>query len=165
MSKEHLVPAAILAGFAMVAIAVYFGLKGAPARPPVQVASPAPTSAALEPPPRPAALPLGPPEPPSALREAVEADAKKAVAAERSATFVTRCWAPAIAAKPQPAASRYSLQMTFDATGKEIARGLSEIRGVDSRPDVAQCLRGLPIGLTVPARGATVQVTLELSFP
>ena len=100
----------------------------------------------------------------SELRAKVEASAVKAFEAER-ANFRKTCWEPAIKEKPEPASSKFVFNVTFDgATGKEISRGVNELRG-ESRSDVAQCLRMLPIGVGIEPAGANVNVDVPILFP
>jgi hypothetical protein len=107
---------------------------------------------------------MGMPAVPAEVKTKVEERATKALEAER-ATFVKTCWEPAIKAKPTPATSKYIFNMTFDgATGKEIGRGISELRG-ESRPDVGQCLRGLAMGLVIQPPGANVNVDVTITLP
>jgi hypothetical protein len=67
--------------------------------------------------------------------------------------------------EPLPAKAKYSVQLNFDAQGKEVTRGISEVGRAESRPDVAQCLRTLPMGISVPAPGAALQVVVLVEFP
>jgi hypothetical protein len=107
---------------------------------------------------------LGMPAIPSELRAKVEAQATKALEEQRP-TFLKTCWEPAVKANPTPAKSKYTFNMTFDgATGKELSRGISETRG-ESRGDVGQCLRGLPIGLTIEPPGTNVNIDISINLP
>jgi hypothetical protein len=65
----------------------------------------------------------------------------------------------------EPATSKYLVRSTFDASGREIARGVSELRGEPSRADVARCLRELPLDLEPGPLGASVSLELDLAFP
>lgn len=154
-------PAAILIGSVIIAAGLYLGMQRA-APPPLAPATavevtPAPATSprAVVPPTRPVAL--------TDLRRRVEADAAKALEARR-ADFVQRCWEPSRRKNPAPPAAKYIFDMSFDESGKEIARGISEVRGMD-RPDAAQCLRMLPLGINVPAPGAHVGVEVEMILP
>lgn len=61
--------------------------------------------------------------------------------------------------------ARVTFNVTYDASGREIARGISEDRRAPA-PEVAACLRELPIGsLAVPAPGAVVGVRALLTLP
>ncbi|MGK3963069.1 hypothetical protein WMF38_02635 [Sorangium sp. So ce118] len=176
MQKELMTPAAILLGSLIIAAGLYFGLQQpAPsAAPPPASAearaasapAPAETSAAAGAPPQPlprpaAAVPSS--ALPSELYERVAADATSALEARRP-LFVKQCWEPSLKKNPAPARARYLFNMTFDESGKEIARGISEVRGMD-RPDAAHCLRMIPLGIGVPPPGARVAVEVELTLP
>ncbi len=104
--------------------------------------------------------PGGRPSP--ALVARVAEEAGQALEAARP-ELTARCVPPG--RPPGQAAARFTLNVTFDASGREIARGLSEDRGARS-PEVAGCLRRLPLGaLRVSAPGANVGVRLALSLP
>ncbi|WP_437627557.1 hypothetical protein [Sorangium sp. So ce1151] len=179
MQKELMTPAAILLGSLIIAAGLYFGLqqpapsaapppasaeaRAASARAPAAPGeAPAPAGAPSQPLPRPAAA-----APSSALPrelyERVAADATSALEARRP-LFVKQCWEPSLKKNPTPARARYLFNMTFDESGKEIARGISEVRGMD-RPDAAHCLRMIPLGIGVPPPGARVAVEVELTLP
>ncbi|WP_437878725.1 hypothetical protein [Sorangium sp. So ce513] len=181
MQKELLTPAAILLGSVFIAAGLYFGLqRAAPpaALPPASAeaaaasakAPPASEAPAPSPAPRAAATGAAAASPdelaaasPGELYKRVAADAMKALEARRP-LFVKQCWEPSLKKSPTPARARYLFNMTFDASGKEIARGISEVRGMD-RPDAAQCLRMIPLGIAVPPPGARVAVEVEMTLP
>jgi hypothetical protein len=183
LDKNLSIPISILLGCALIGAGLFFGLRERPvAAPPTPAAAeateepdapprPAPSapSAPAAPPATQAALPipagfaLGPPAAPKAIQEAATKDATAALEALRK-KLVKACWAPAVAKEPTPARSKYLYQMTFDPSGKEIARGISETRD-ESRPDVARCLREQPMGLTIPPPGAVVAVDVTLHLP
>ena len=157
-------PAAILIGSVIIAAGLYFGVQrsAAPPRAPVvEASSPVPV-------PVPAAAPsvvmaqVGTTAQ-TALRRRVEADALKALEARR-AEFVARCWEPSRRKNPSPPVAKYVFAMSFDESGKEIARGISEVRGMD-RPDAAQCLRMLPLGIDVPAPGVHLGIEVPMLLP
>ncbi len=159
---------AILVGSAMIAAAVYFGLRaqgGAPSRsgsePTSAGTAEAPPPVAAPPPP---AVPAGAPQGPSAeARAKATADATKALEALRPQILKT-CWVPAMKANAQPAAAKYVFSLSFDPSGKELARGINEDRSA-SRPDVAQCMRQMPIGLVIAPPGVAVSVDAPLNLP
>ncbi|XYI03369.1 hypothetical protein ACMHYB_27825 [Sorangium sp. So ce1128] len=179
MQKELMTPAAILLGSLIIAAGLYFGLqqpapsaapspahveaRAAPAQTP---AAPAETTASAEAPsqplPRPAAAGASP-SLPSELYKRVVADATSALEARRP-LFVRQCWEPSLKKNPTPARAKYLFHMTFDESGNEIARGISEVRGMD-RPDAAHCLRMIPLGIGVPPPGARVAVEVEMTLP
>ncbi|WP_437517180.1 hypothetical protein [Sorangium sp. So ce1099] len=179
MQKELMTPAAILLGSLIIAAGLYFGLqqpapsaapppasveaRAASARAPAAPAeAPASAGAPPQPLPRPAAA-MPSSAMPSELYERVAADATSALEARRP-LFVKQCWEPSLKKNPAPARARYLFNMTFDESGKEIARGISEVRGMD-RPDAAHCLRMIPLGIGVPPPGARVAVEVELTLP
>lgn len=138
----------------IIAAGVYLGLRdrGGPDRgdpPPAPPAPPRPSPAA--PPPRPPA------------HAAAGANAARALEGVKP-DLIQKCWNPALARAPEPATARYLFDLTFDAAGKEIARGISEPRG-ESRADVGVCLRALPIGLAIPPPGENVRVEAVLVLP
>lgn len=181
MQKEFLLPASILVGAAIIALGLFFGLRSGPTPSPGLDA--APSNAIVAGPNQPATPPNDPPgattasplqtatpEPivtsKVAMKQAdFERAAKAALAAEKKATFIPKCWTPLLAKQPEPATSKFLLNMTFDAKGVETGRGISEERGA-SRPDVANCLRLLPLGLKLtPPPGESVQVEIPLELP
>ncbi len=107
---------------------------------------------------------LGMPPVSTELRAKVEASAAKAFEAER-ANFRKTCWDPAAKQAPEPSTSKFVFNVTFDgATGKEISRGVNELRN-ESRSDVAQCLRTLPIGVVIEPVGVNVNVDVPITLP
>lgn len=126
----------------------------------------APMEAQLPPPPSAsqATLPPGPPAVPDPVRDAVTRLAAEALAAAKPA-LVERCWAPLVAAAPEPSSATFDLDVTFDGrSGRLIASGISEVRGA-SRADVAQCLRGAPLDLRIEPQGLNVGVQVRLTLP
>lgn len=181
MQKELLTPAAILVGSVIIGAALYLGLQGR-AEPPY-AAPPsvhAPTRPEGAPPgapgpnppaPLPAAQPalaapgagLAPPPAAAEIRKKVEADAAKALEQLRP-HLVKTCWEPSSRKKAEPPRAKYIFNVSFDPSGKEIARGISEVRGME-RPDAAQCLRGEPLSLQIPPPGQHIGVDVELMLP
>ncbi|WP_437820685.1 hypothetical protein [Sorangium sp. So ce1078] len=173
MQKELMTPAAILLGSLFIAAGLYLGLqRPAPSSGPPPASVEAAAASVREPPapadapapsrphPAPAAVP---PPPPGELYKRVQADAVRALEARRS-LFVKQCWEPSLRKSPAPARAKYLFSMTFDESGKEIARGISEVRGME-RPDAAQCLRMIPLGIGVPPPGTRVAVEVEMTLP
>lgn len=146
------VPIAIVSGCGLIAIGLYAGLRSRPVAPPA--AAPAAGSAPL-----PSPADAAPPVPP----DQVAAQVAAALEAQRG-RFISTCWQPSLAKAAQPARSPYELNFTISAEGKEVARGISELRG-QSRADVAQCLRAIhdaPILVAPPGQATTVTLTLWL---
>lgn len=181
MQKELLTPAAILVGSVIIGAGLYFGLQGR-AQPPdaATPSAPAPTRPEGSPPgavvfnppaPQPAGQPalaapgagLAPPPAAAEIRKKAEADAAKALEQLRP-HLVKTCWEPSARKKADPSKAKYIFNMSFDPSGKEIARGISEVRGME-RPDAAQCLRGEPLSLQIPPPGQHVGVDVELMLP
>lgn len=161
MAKEPRISTqtAILLGSVIIALGLYLGLHRAPAPPPpsmpVVVDAPRAPGAAPEPErPAPAAAPADR----SQVQRQVEA-----TLAQHKKVLVDRCLAPSLAKKPEPRSVKYSLNYTFDASGKQIARGMIDNR-TNGRPDVTQCvLENLPtIEVSPTGQGTPLDVTLEL---
>lgn len=164
-------PGAILIGSGLIALGLFFGLQGREEAPPPRAApaSTALTAPNAAPPQRGApvddrreAPPPGP-APAAASRADVAQQAAQALEAQRK-RLVERCWKPSAARSPQPPTVRYVFNFTFDAEGRQAARGLSEDRET-SRPDVTSCLNGALEALVIPAPGAPVQVEVPFSLP
>lgn len=215
---DRSVPSAILAGSAMIAAGLYFGLRSRDPAPPATPA-PAPSTAvveedpsaagarrvpadeaalaarddgpgpapvrhaappdagadALEQPPTapepPPAPPLAPvtipdlPEPADPQTAETTRLAADSLASARP-TILEKCWRPVVTANPGLDHSIYDYDVTFDGqTGAAIALGISEHRGA-SRPDVAGCLRDLPLDLLqIEPQGRNVGVKVRLTLP
>lgn len=153
---------AILLGSVIIALGLYFGLQHRPSAPqppsvPVgvdepraQVAAPEPDRAAPAPAPAPVAR--------SEVVKQVEA-----VLAKHKKMLVDKCLAPSLAKKPEPKIVSYVFNYTFDASGKQIARGTIESRE-SSRSDVTQCVNENlpPIEVPPPGQSTPVDVTFVL---
>ncbi|WP_437934413.1 hypothetical protein [Sorangium sp. So ce341] len=193
MSRQLSTPTAILLGSAMIAAAVYLGLRHGPASvaPDPRAAAgdashrgePAPPAGAAERAPgegAPAAqrapgegAPAAQRAPgegapaaqraPAVPREEVARQAARALDARRPA-LVERCYKPAIAAQPAPREVKYVFNLTFDAQGRQIARGIIEDREA-SRPDVTACLATALPPVAVEPPGASVRVDVPFSLP
>lgn len=193
MQKELITPAAILIGSVIIGSGLYFGLQGqgepspqdedlpsspratsvapvipapqaapaipAPQAPPAALAPQAAPPAGVAPP----GLGLGPPPVSTDLKKRVTDGARKALEAKR-ADYIKTCWEPSFKKNPSPPSAKYIFNMSFDPQGREIARGVSDVRGME-RPDTGQCLRMQPMGLEVPAPGAYVGVEIEVTIP
>ncbi|WP_437332252.1 hypothetical protein [Sorangium sp. So ce394] len=171
MSRQLSTPTAILLGSAMIAAAVYLGLRHGPA-----AVAPDPRAAAGdashrgEPAPPAGAAERAPGErapaaqrAPAVPREEVARQAARALEARRPA-LVERCYKPAIAARPAPREVKYVFNLTFDAQGRQIARGIIEDREA-SRPDVTACLATALPPVAVEPPGASVRVDVPFSLP
>jgi hypothetical protein len=192
MKQDRTIPGAILLGSIIIALGLYFGLnkddrsdrgdpprgRGAEVAPgdPGRAGSPgggqqASTAAGAQAAAQPAAPVvggpmggLGMPGVSPEIRAKVEASAAKAFEAER-AKFKETCWDPVVKEKPEPKTSKFVFNVTFDgATGKELSRGVNELRK-ESRSDVAQCLRTLPMGVVIEPVGVNVNIDVPITLP
>ncbi|AGP38795.1 hypothetical protein [Sorangium cellulosum] len=187
MSRQLSTPTAILLGSAMIAAAVYLGLRHGPAAvaPDPRAAAgdashrgePAPPAGAAERASGERAPGEGAPaaqrapgegapaaqRAPAVSREEVARQAARALDARRPA-LVERCYKPAIAAQPAPREVKYVFNLTFDAQGRQIARGIIEDREA-SRPDVTACLATALPPVAVEPPGASVRVDVPFSLP
>ncbi|WP_437303138.1 hypothetical protein [Sorangium sp. So ce388] len=169
MGKQLSTPTAILLGSAMIAAAVYLGLRHGPAAVAPDARSTAGAAPPVEAGPGASAAPAeraGAPAPPSAKavpRDEVARQAALALDAHRPA-LISRCYKPVIAAKPEPRAVKYVFNITFDAAGRQIARGLIEDQET-ARPEVTACLVAALPPVAIPAPGANVRVDVPFSLP
>lgn len=142
-------PAAIVLSSVIVATGLYLGLRErAPAQSPTTVAGPAPSA------------------PPAVVvvdRARAGEHARAAVAYARP-QLLARCYRPAIAGLPAPIPAEFVLDVTFDAEGVQLQRGLNEVPGT-STPELTRCV-GEQLGpLRIPAPGGPVQLEVPLRFP
>ncbi|MBK9261356.1 MAG: hypothetical protein IPM54_16325 [Polyangiaceae bacterium] len=147
---------AILLGSGIIALGLYFGLRSSksdvpPMLPPA--AGPAVDRA-----------PLAPAKPaPFVDKAKVAKDAAAALDRHKKALTET-CVAPALAKKPDPPTVKYLFNITFDAAGRPIARGVVEDRAT-SRPEVLTCISdNFPV-IQVPPPGQSVLVDVPLELP
>lgn len=145
--------AIVLAG-CIIALGIYFGLRGREA----------PTPPVNQP------LPAVPARGPTVLAAKPIVDQAR-VFREASAaldrhkkTLTEKCLAPALAQKPEPPRVKYSFNLTFDASGMVIARGIIEDHAT-ARPDVATCVGDNFPELKVTPPGQTVRVDVPLELP
>jgi hypothetical protein len=79
--------------------------------------------------------------------------------------LVERCQAAGGLTAPTRGA-RFTFNVTFDANGREIARGINEDRRHRAPPELSRCVRSLPPGsLRVTPPGANVGVRVAMMFP
>lgn len=162
-------PTAILISGALLAVAVFFGLRSRPSpdspQTPSSSRSPMAPPTGLPPEPRELAPPRAPSQPAQTQvsTELVAAQLTKAIEAHRK-TIVERCWAPSFAKQPTPATTKIFINASFDANGQQLIRGIREDREL-GRPDVRQCVtETLPL-LQIPPPGANVFAEVELTIP
>lgn len=165
-------PQAILIGSVVVAVGAFFGLRDKPAPTPASAppASSAPSALGAAPSePAPANAPVRPPEitpaPAAALADR-SAVLKEAVAAleKQKKTLLDTCLKPSLAKQPEPKNVKFTLDYSFDAEGKQLARGIQEDRAT-SRSDVTQCVGAKLLPLSVTPPGQTVRLEIPLELP
>ncbi len=147
-SGANLVPLAIVIAGIAIAAGLYFGLRapaGAPASP---VAVPVPVAPAL--------VPV-----PSSV-EVVREQAVEALSYQRG-ELRDRCFRAALAGQPG-LTMQLMFNVTFDALGQQIMRGVVETPGT-STPALTACIQEQMAPLRVPPPGRTVQVEVPLRFP
>lgn len=93
----------------------------------------------------------------------VAADAKKAVEATRPA-LLKKCWETSGAPVSSAASWNAVLNLTFDATGMQIVRGLMVDRST-TRHDVTSCVNDNLPTLKIPAPGAVATAEVPMSLP
>lgn len=145
---------AILLAGAMLALAVFFGLRGL--APPAAPSPPPPPTA--EPPP-PAAEPPPPALDPEVARQRV-ADAL----AYHHDKLRQDCYLPAVAGESPLPTLTFEFNYTFDSEGMQIARGVVEV-GDTGRPAVTECVLATLPALRIRRPGRVVTATVPLSFP
>lgn len=156
----------LLAG-AMIAGALYLGLRArepAPApAPPPPAASTAPTgpgAPALAAPPTTIPAPAATPAEDRAA--AVEA-ATKAMEQHRAAV-VEKCLKPALAKNPDPPGVKLTFNITFGPDGKQVMRGVREDRK-SFHEGVSTCAMDTIPELRIPAQGTSVYVEIPWVLP
>jgi hypothetical protein len=158
VSSSIMISGALVASSLIVAAALVFGRGPAVVAPPV-----APVATPM------AAAPVAAPvvAPPTvvtpAMQERAVENARLALEARRG-EFVARCWAPAVAERPEPARIELGFVLGFDAAGQLGAVGITEDHEVH-RSDVATCLRGLALQFKIPAPGLSLQVEVPFVLP
>jgi hypothetical protein len=146
-------PTAILLGSVVVALGLYFGLRGR-SEPPVPLAPPT----AAERPPE-----VAPPPRPAVDRSAVAKQVEAALAKHKK-TLTESCLAPSLATRPEPKTVKLVFNYTFDTNGKQISRGVSEDRET-SRADVTACVTDKLPEISVSPQGESVHVEAPLELP
>ena len=146
-------PLAVVIAGAAIGAGLYFGLRAQV--PAVPAAPVAPVVAApVVPPPAPAR--------PVASAAVVLQQAIEALSYQR-AGLQDRCFRPALAAKPGLTMDLL-FNVTFDAEGRQLARGTVELGG-SSTPALTTCINEQLAPLQVPPPGSTVMVEVPLRFP
>ncbi len=155
---QRATPIAIVVAGLCIALAIYFGLRAsvpqAPAGTPQIVTQAEPDRAGSAP-------PAAAAQQTAAAQARAIADAGKAVEAAR-AGWSAKCWDTADATTRTP--GKYVATLAFEADGRSVISGVTELRG-QSDPNVAQCLRQVVVGLTIPAPGERVSVEIPFALP
>ncbi|AKT43849.1 hypothetical protein [Chondromyces crocatus] len=169
MQKEYLIPTAILVGCTIIGAGVFFGLRSQPpspvpsALPQASASAPSPQTGPAAQPPSVPGLGLAPAPVPPAVRQQVVDEMRKQLERQRP-DLVKTCWTPFAQKQPEPPKAKYLFNSTFDSSGKEIARGISEVEGME-RPEAGHCLRSRPMDLQVSPTGHYVGVEVEFFLP
>lgn len=148
-------PTAIMIGSLIVAVGVYLGLRSS--QPPTPH-EPAPAPIASAPVPVPAA-----PVVPVVPREVVARQATEALAYHRG-LLMERCYRPLTRGAATSPTAKYIFDVSFDAAGSQVIRGIRELRG-NEVPELTRCVNELLPALAVPPPGAPVMVEIPLEFP
>ncbi len=147
------VPTAILLASGLIAAGIFFGLRSM---------APAPASPTVE-----APLVAATPEPvaaaPVSAPELVMQQASEALSYQRT-RLRDVCYRPAALAAGKPLSAVWTLNVTFDALGNQLTRGVVEHRDT-STPDLTMCIGKETQPLSVPPPGRTIMVEIPLSFP
>ena len=149
------VPTAILLGSGLIAVSIFLGLRSMAPAPPV-VASERPVAVSM-PEPTPVVAP------PVASPGLVKQQASEALAYQRL-RLRDVCYRPAVQLAGAGLPAAWTLNVTFDAQGNQLVRGVEEHRGT-STPELTRCIGDAMQPLTVPPPGATIIVEIELRFP
>lgn len=153
---NNAMPLAIVVAGVAIGAGLYLGLR---AQAPVVTPPVAPVVA----PPVVAPAPVvAPPPVPVASPEVVLGHAIEALRYQRAGLLAT-CFRPALAAKPG-LTMELVFNVTFDAQGRQLARGVVETPGT-STPALTACVTGAMTPLQVPAPGRVLMVEVPLRFP
>jgi hypothetical protein len=136
-ASNHSIAAAIVIAGAMIAAAIYLGLR---------TTQPAPAP----PTPRPA--------PPALSLDEVTREAIAALAYHRP-ELVSRCYPPG-----ERTPTSFMLNVTFDAQGSQLALGIEELPGT-STTAISNCIANHLPTLTVPPPGRQTRVEIPLQLP
>lgn len=173
LDKHISTQTAVLLAGALIAAAVFFGLRSREPAPPAPAPRPSAVSdldQILDPPPappRPSAAPPSTPPPAETMapdRAAVLAAARKELERHRTAV-VEACVKPALEKQPQPPTIKLTFNITFDAQGKQVMRGVVEDRAT-MREGVSMCaMQAIPV-LALPMQlAAPISVEVPWVLP
>jgi hypothetical protein len=161
MSQRTLLslPVAIVAAGALIAVAVYFGLRDQStpaARPPPAATPTAPSPSAPPPPP--------PPPPDPGAREKV-AEQLAASFAELRPKLLASCWTPIADTLEEPRMWKATYVFSFDHNGNQVSRGVMIDRG-SARADIGSCVQQhLPHFALGAAAAQVSDIPVEVVFP
>jgi hypothetical protein len=151
---------AILMGSVVISLGLYFGLRSA--KNDDQPVGPAVVSSTNELPIAPAVVPMAKPAP--SVDKARVVQQATAELDKHKKSLTEKCLAPSLAKNPNPPNVKYIFNITFNAAGNNIARGVIEDRET-SRPEVLQCLDdNFPL-VRLPPLGQTVLVDVPFALP
>ena len=148
-------PVAILVGSCIVGLGLYFGLA--------HRAAPVPSPPVPVPPAASTAAPPATSEAPVTQVDEVRKQVAAAMAAKKP-TIVERCWKPALAKQAEPKQGSWTFNFSFDASGKQLMRGVVEDRQ-RLRHDVTACIGDVLGILTIPPPGGPVFVEVPFELP
>lgn len=165
VDKQLYTPISIVLAGSLIGVGLFYGLRERGAAPPVEVPvleagarrGEAPTTPGLQTAPE---APASAAAPRSAEPAAAKRAAELALEGQR-ATVVAACIPPAARSGR---ASRLSINLTFDANGKQIARGIIAERN-DPRRELAVCATDALPALEIPAQNAPAAVDVVWSLP
>lgn len=157
VDKQLYLPISILLGCSIVAMGLFCGLRErSPARPEEPAAS-----SRTAPDARGAAPPAPPATPAPTADSAAAARAAEAALEAQRAAVVARCIPPdAKGGGP----SRLRINITFDASGNQIMRGIIADR-TDPRRELAGCVTDALPNLTIPPQASSVALDLVWTLP
>lgn len=165
-------PHAIFAGSIVIAVGLYFGLRRD--SPPPALPPPAPTTSSTAAPAS-SVSPAAPPLPPSVVppvavtapsaraQPTIDADVAEAIERLKQRT-VKECWRPHAGEPGMPPKVKFIYSGSFDPSGVEVARGISDDRAANS-PKVSACVRAFKMDLTIPPPGAYQNVNVPFEVP
>jgi hypothetical protein len=182
LSREHpflTTPVAIL----LAGVAIGVGLYAGPRAPGHAELPPGAAPQAVPTAPRTLPGPDGRPAPvrrvdPATVQQAARDAVQRALAAQRAA-LVAACWAPVAGSVPSGSTVSWILDVTFNAAGAQVARGVRSVRPAGFSPgnppvitpamraqsSVTGCVQRTLPPLSIPAPGRNVRVELESSLP
>jgi hypothetical protein len=156
------VPLALIGGFAMLSVAVYFGIRDRAPAGRAEALPPAATSAG---PARPTAATSSIPTPQAshAAPSFDAADIERTFSQQKSA-LMTACVGPAQAEGSAPKPVELWFRLSFGADGTQSGLGVRQIGGIVD-PKLVICLREKSSRLRIPATGKAEATVVQTMFP